>query len=120
MVFNLLPLGQFCLNFLSEGVLLKALQIGSKSQKSLKSIALRLEAVALRLEAIALRLEAIALRLEAIALRLEAIAMNVLEATLGPIRDESQRLSDALAIETQKRQLQDQQRVPCHSTMNCP
>ncbi|CAK9002562.1 unnamed protein product [Durusdinium trenchii] len=33
-----------------------------------------------------------------------------IEATLGPIRDESQRLSDALAIETQKRQLQDQQR----------
>lgn len=33
-----------------------------------------------------------------------------IEATLGPIRDESQRLSDALAEETRERQLQDQRR----------
>mmetsp|Transcript_44996 Transcript_44996/g.106973 ORF Transcript_44996/g.106973 Transcript_44996/m.106973 type:complete len:277 (+) Transcript_44996:3-833(+) len=33
-----------------------------------------------------------------------------IEATLGPIRDESQRLADALQVETQARQLQDQRR----------
>ena len=33
-----------------------------------------------------------------------------IESTLGPIRDESQRLFDALAAETRERQLQDHKR----------
>eukprot|EP00438_Fugacium_kawagutii_P005044 Skav203635 [mRNA] locus=scaffold1120:117282:125609:+ [translate_table: standard] len=42
-----------------------------------------------------------------------------LPATLGPIRDESQRLSDALLEETRLRQLQDQRRAPGTQRSEC-